>query len=158
MFYGYVPDILDHIDRNRMNNRVENLREATGSLNALNRGLSIKNTSGYKNILWEEGRRRYSILYKKVRLGGYKQLSEALKYRDYFLALSEHDKEIAIKKKKSEPRKFHISTSPTRHIYWDKSRGKYCVDIAGWGYVGRYVTLEEAIILRDSVLSLWENL
>lgn len=34
--YGNCPDLLDHIDRNKSNNRVENLRPATKSRNALN--------------------------------------------------------------------------------------------------------------------------
>ena len=35
--YGYVPDVLDHIDGDPSNNRVENLRPATNALNQRNR-------------------------------------------------------------------------------------------------------------------------
>lgn len=33
MFHGHVPDYIDHIDDNRLNNRIENLRETTNSEN-----------------------------------------------------------------------------------------------------------------------------
>jgi hypothetical protein len=37
MHKGYLPKLLDHINRNRSDNRIENLREATASQNACNR-------------------------------------------------------------------------------------------------------------------------
>lgn len=37
MFHGYIPNELDHIDRNVLNNRVENLRACTRSENLRNR-------------------------------------------------------------------------------------------------------------------------
>lgn len=42
--YGRIPKIIDHIDRDTTNNRIENLREATSSLNNRNR-----NTYGNSN-------------------------------------------------------------------------------------------------------------
>ena len=37
MFYGYIPNELDHIDRNVLNNKIENLRSVTRSENLKNR-------------------------------------------------------------------------------------------------------------------------
>jgi len=37
MFHGYIPDELDHIDRNVLNNKIENLRAVTRSENLKNR-------------------------------------------------------------------------------------------------------------------------
>lgn len=47
---GYLPSVIDHIDHNRSNNLVENLREASYSNNTWNaRKLKIKSTA-YKGI------------------------------------------------------------------------------------------------------------
>jgi hypothetical protein len=48
--HGYVPKTLDHIDRNKSNNKIENLRECTYQQNSFNRLPSKKNTSGYRNV------------------------------------------------------------------------------------------------------------
>lgn len=46
-----VP-ILDHIDGNKLNNRIENLRPATKSQNMMNAGVYVSNTSGVKGVSW----------------------------------------------------------------------------------------------------------
>ena len=49
--YGRWPTGgLDHKDRNKTNNRLENLREATHSQNCMNRGLGKRNASGVKGV------------------------------------------------------------------------------------------------------------
>lgn len=50
MHYGVMPKQIDHIDGNPANNKIENLREVTGSQNCMNKKISKKNTSGYKNV------------------------------------------------------------------------------------------------------------
>lgn len=50
MHYGSMPQQIDHIDGNPSNNDIKNLREVTGSQNCMNKRISQKNTSGYKNI------------------------------------------------------------------------------------------------------------
>lgn len=48
--YGYWPSVLDHVDRDKLNNRIENLREATYSQNRYNIPRRSHNTSGYKGV------------------------------------------------------------------------------------------------------------
>lgn len=43
---------VDHINRDTLDNRRENLRLATHSQNAINRGKHRDNTSGYKGVSW----------------------------------------------------------------------------------------------------------
>lgn len=50
MHHGTEPEYLDHIDRNTLNNRIENLREATAHENITNTGLRNNNSSGYIGV------------------------------------------------------------------------------------------------------------
>jgi hypothetical protein len=45
-----MPDEIDHIDCDKTNNLIDNLRPATARENGRNRKKQINNTSGYKNI------------------------------------------------------------------------------------------------------------
>ena len=50
MVYGYWPDLLDHEDTAKTNNRLNNLREATSVQNAQNRNIRSDNISAYKGV------------------------------------------------------------------------------------------------------------
>lgn len=51
LHYGYLPKIVEHIDRDRGNSRVENLRPATQSQNLFNTTKNIGNKCGYKGVI-----------------------------------------------------------------------------------------------------------
>lgn len=51
---GVWPGIIDHKDRNPLNNAIANLREATTSQNGMNTGPSKLNTSGYRGVTWNK--------------------------------------------------------------------------------------------------------
>lgn len=60
---GYFPCIVDHIDRDRSNNRWNNLREATSQINLRNKKRSKYNTSGITGVYFskQKGKWRASI-------------------------------------------------------------------------------------------------
>jgi len=61
MHHGYLPDMLDHIDRNPRNNRIENLRGCTNSQNQVNSNLQKNNTSGLRGVTREGKKWRSKI-------------------------------------------------------------------------------------------------
>jgi hypothetical protein len=54
MHYGEFPKLIDHIDGNRNNNLLSNLRSTDRFGNAQNRKLHKNNTSGAKGVLWNK--------------------------------------------------------------------------------------------------------
>lgn len=57
--HGYLPKYVDHRDRNRLNNKIENLREATAEQNQRNRGLGRNNTTGYLGVSFCNQTKKY---------------------------------------------------------------------------------------------------
>lgn len=64
MHYGEAPKRLDHKDTNKLNNRIENLRPATGTENGLNRGAPKHNTSGIKGVSWHKKHGKWYVCMK----------------------------------------------------------------------------------------------
>jgi len=62
MHHGYMPKIVDHADGDFLNNRIENLREATEAQNGYNKRASIRNTSGLKNVSWCKPRKKWVVM------------------------------------------------------------------------------------------------
>ena len=80
------PEV-DHINRNKDDNRLENLRWVTREENIANRGDFKNNTSGHKHINIEDGYYRIQISRSEKHLRvRRKTLEEAIAVRDAFLA------------------------------------------------------------------------
>lgn len=65
LFNGHLPEIIDHINGNKLDNRIENLREVTPQENAFNSKISKSNTSGIKGVTWCKGRNKYKSQVQK---------------------------------------------------------------------------------------------
>ena len=96
MHNRYFPRLIDHIDRNKINNKIENLREATSSENAINSCLSKNNISGYKGIDFNQNkwRARARRNKKQYDLGRFNTLEEAYQARVKFLERELNEKHL----------------------------------------------------------------
>lgn len=61
MFNGYLPEFIDHIDRNKSNNKIENLRATTKQQNSFNANLSKANSSGIKGVSWHKKDKKWQV-------------------------------------------------------------------------------------------------
>ena len=86
LVHGYTPEKgLDHIDRDKLNNRVENLREVSQSCNMRNKSIQSNNKSGVTGVSWSEERGKWQVYIKSntvtVGIGRYINFDEAVKAR-----------------------------------------------------------------------------
>ena len=58
---AYLPPhvLVDHIDRNRLNNSKENLRQCNKKQNQRNRTKQLNNTSGFKGVSYDKKRNKW---------------------------------------------------------------------------------------------------
>jgi hypothetical protein len=91
---AYIPNPenkpqIDHINRNRKDNRLENLRWATSSENNINKGVSKTNILGVKNISKTKSNTYYIkiIINKNQYCKTCKTLEEAIVQRDLMLSM-----------------------------------------------------------------------
>jgi hypothetical protein len=98
MSYGEWPDLdIDHINQNKSDNRICNLRHASRSENMFNRGKNKNNKSGIKGVhfckctgMW---RAQMILNFKHVNIGRFKTKEEAAEA--YLKKAKEHRGEFA---------------------------------------------------------------
>lgn len=80
-----TQNMVDHINRNGLDNRRLNLRSATRKQNAENQGLASDNTSGFRGISWykRDSKWQASIRHqgKGINLGRFDKLEDAVAAR-----------------------------------------------------------------------------
>jgi hypothetical protein len=78
-FHGFMPPQVDHIDGNRQNNQIENLREATSAQNNQNR--LATGATKIKGVVWHKQSKKWvasiCINRKSVHLGSFEKIEDA---------------------------------------------------------------------------------
>jgi hypothetical protein len=59
---GYLPDIIDHINGDRYDNQIENLREANTYQNRQNSRIYSTSKSGVKNVYWCKKMNKWKVI------------------------------------------------------------------------------------------------
>ncbi|MET3815342.1 HNH endonuclease [Pantoea sp. UYEF8] len=76
-----MPEYIDHINGDKSDNRIENLRPATNSQNMCNTTIRSDNTSGFKGVCFHNQRNKWmariSLNNKQVSLGLYSTKEQA---------------------------------------------------------------------------------
>ena len=89
--HGEIPKYIDHINRNKLDNSISNLRECTPVENCRNRNISSNCKSGIRGVSWSKANKKWradiNINKKHTFLGYFDTIDEA----------TERYKEMAIK-------------------------------------------------------------
>ena len=78
----YIPNLennpeVDHIDGNKLNNFIENLRWASTSQNAMNKRKQTRNKSGLKGVSFNKKTQKWTSFICRIYLGEYPTAEEA---------------------------------------------------------------------------------
>ena len=83
--HGYLPKVVDHINRDRSDNRIENLREADNFINSRNAKLRGNNKSGKTGVCYRKNRGTWSVTIrsegKQITVGTFRDIDDAIKCR-----------------------------------------------------------------------------
>lgn len=79
--FGYLPKVIDHINRNTLDNKIENLRAADQQKNVANSGMRKNNTSGIKGVYWDKNKNKWvaqiTVNGKCIKLGKFDDIDLA---------------------------------------------------------------------------------
>lgn len=82
VFYGRWPEgEIDHINGDRADNRIQNLREVAHVQNQRNLKTPVTNTSGHVGVDWLPGMKRWRVRISERHVGHFKTFDEAVAAR-----------------------------------------------------------------------------
>lgn len=96
-------NIVDHISRNKLDNRKSNLRKCSASQNGYNKCIRSDNTSGIIGISWNEDKQKWAAYINKER----KRIPLG-----YFT-----DKESAVRARLRAEAEYHNEFAPQQHMF-----------------------------------------
>lgn len=83
MEYGFFAEIVDHIDGNGLNNKLDNLRQSCLKSNPKNAKVYSSNTSGLNGVNWVESIQRWQV-YCNLIIDGVVVKSSTKRYKNIF--------------------------------------------------------------------------
>ena len=85
IMHGKMPLEVDHINGNRIDNRIENLRDVSSAENSHNSKMFKSNASGFPGVYWYTQRQKWMayicIDNRKIHLGYFENFEEAVQAR-----------------------------------------------------------------------------
>lgn len=81
IIHGYWPSVIDHIDGNVTNNRIENLRQVTQAENCRNAKMRKDNTSGCVGVRWHKANRKWIAVLGSDYIGSFETIEAARRAR-----------------------------------------------------------------------------
>jgi hypothetical protein len=83
--HGEWPGFIDHINQNKLDNRIENLRSVTFQENCKNLPMRSDNTSGFVGVVWDKSRSKWMARvmdnYREKFLGYFENFDDAVAAR-----------------------------------------------------------------------------
>lgn len=83
LYYGEWPVMeIDHINRIRTDNRIENLRCVSRKVNGRNRSLQTTNTSGHTGVSWSYAKGKWLVQLNHKHIGYFRTKEQAIEARN----------------------------------------------------------------------------